>query len=150
MTLEDSIQEDSKIRIEEAIRLAELGTSGEIRVHVENKCKEDVLDRAAFIFSALDMHLTKQRNGVLIYIALSDRKFAIIGDAGIHEKIGSEYWDQIRSHAQKFFREENVEGGIIDAIERVGEKIRSIYPILPDDRNEITNKLSTHKNLKKR
>ena len=69
-----------KEEIKQAIGEAESNTSGEIRVHIESKCNEDVLDRAAFLFEKLEMHKTEQRNGVLFYLAVNSRKFAILGD----------------------------------------------------------------------
>ncbi|MBI5009345.1 MAG: TPM domain-containing protein [Bacteroidia bacterium] len=67
-----------------AVKEAEKSTSGEIRVHIETNCSEDVLDRAAWIFNKLKMHNTADRNGVLFYLAVTDRKFAVIGDGGIN------------------------------------------------------------------
>ena len=74
-------------RIEHAIAQAELTTSAELRVHLEDNCKEDPLDRAAYLFEKLEMHKTALRNGVLIYVAFQDRKLAILGDAGIHHHV---------------------------------------------------------------
>ena len=76
-----------------AIRIAEMDTSGEIRLHLEESCGDDVLDRAADIFRKLEMHKTELRNGVLIYLAVKDRQFAIIGDVGINEKVPENFWD---------------------------------------------------------
>ena len=78
--------EEEKENIKLSIKNAELDTSGEIRVHVENKCKGEVLDRAAYVFDKLKMNKTELRNGVLFYLAIKNRKFAIIGDSGINEK----------------------------------------------------------------
>lgn len=145
MTTEDSITPESKSRIEEAIRLAENGTSCELRVHLENKCPEDVMDRAAFIFAELDMHKTRFRNGVVIYIALEDRKVAILGDAGINECMEPNSWEHIRNRMIHYFKENNLEAGIIEAIKLVGEKIQHFFPIQKDDRNELPNIVTTGK-----
>ena len=77
-----------------AIKEAEKETSGEIRIHIETTCPGDVLDRAAWIFKKLGMDKTAERNGVLFYLAVKDRKFAIIGDAGINAKVPEGFWDE--------------------------------------------------------
>ena len=76
---------EEKVAIVSAIKVAETNTSGEIRLHVENNCAEDALDRAAYWFAELKMHQTAERNGVLFYLALADKKFAILGDMGINK-----------------------------------------------------------------
>jgi len=85
-----TIQE--KELIKKAILNAELDSSGEIRVHIENHCKGDVLDRAAYLFEKLEMTKTEQRNGVLFYLAAKDHKFAILGDAGINAVVEEGFW----------------------------------------------------------
>ena len=92
----DFFTSEQKAQILDAIKNAELNTSGEIRIHIEGKCREDVLDRAAFIFKKLNMHKTKLRNGVLFYLAINDHKFAILGDAGINAVTPENFWDQIK------------------------------------------------------
>jgi uncharacterized membrane protein len=91
------LNNEQKALVENAIREAELNTSGEIRVHVESEIKGDVLDRAAYLFEYLKMHKTAQRNGVLFYLAINTRKFAILGDAGINAKVPADFWDQIKT-----------------------------------------------------
>ena len=93
----ENISAVDQAKIIKAIEMAELNTSGEIRVHIESKCKEDTLDHAAFIFEKLEMHKTEQRNGILFYIALKDHKFAVLGDAGIHQKVGDEFWGKVKN-----------------------------------------------------
>jgi uncharacterized membrane protein len=87
---------DQQGQISEAIKNAEIRTSGEIRVHLEANCQGNVLDRAADVFEKLEMHKTKLRNGVLFYLAYEDRKFAILGDAGINSNVSENFWDQIK------------------------------------------------------
>lgn len=89
MTAGDLLSKESKEALVRAIRTAEKNTSGEIRVHLEQVCKGDPCLRAAYVFSRLGMFRTKDRNGVLIYLALKSHKFAIIGDSGINEKVGA-------------------------------------------------------------
>jgi len=87
---------DQKQQIVGAIKNAELDTSGEIRVHIENHCKKEVLDRASAVFASLKMHKTKLRNGVLFYLAIKDHKFAILGDGGLNAVIPDDFWDNIK------------------------------------------------------
>ena len=99
---------EDKIEIEKSIKTAELNTSGEIRVHIESKCPENELDRAAFWFSELKMHKTELRNGVLFYMAIDDRKFAILGDIGINVKVPNDFWDSTKELMLGFFKEDKV------------------------------------------
>ena len=93
-------------RIEQAIAHAEEQTSGEIRVYVEEKTQGEVLDRAAEVFEKLEMHKTALRNGVLFYLAIKDRKFAILGDAGINAKVGQDFWKEIKETMVEFLKKE--------------------------------------------
>src|SRR5699024_8661510 len=101
---EDKFTESEKEAITQAIKSAELNTSGEIRVHIENHCKDEVLDRAAEIFEVLKLHKTALRNGVLFYMAIKDHKFAILGDKGINEKVPEHFWDNIKEHMAGRFK----------------------------------------------
>ena len=105
MGIRSYFTEENKLEITNAIRVAETNTSGEIRVHIEKHCKENVLDRAAYIFEKLEMHKTKLRNGVLFYVALEDQKFAILGDAGINQKVPDNFWDEIKELVIGKFKE---------------------------------------------
>jgi len=87
------LTKDEQAQIVKAIESAELNTSGEIRVHLESLCSGDPFKRAVYLFNKLKMHKTKDRNGVLIYIAFESKKFAIIGDSGINEKVSDNFWD---------------------------------------------------------
>jgi uncharacterized membrane protein len=128
--------------ITRAISEAELNTSGEIRVHVENSFAGDVLDQASFIFKKLGMHNTDLRNGVLIYLALKNRQFAIIGDAGINHKVPEGFWDSIKDEMTGFFREGKFTEGLIAGITRSGEKLKEHFPYQRDDQNELSNEMS--------
>lgn len=101
----DFFSPDEQKAITQAIAEAEHKTSGEIRVHIENTLSGDVLDRAAFLFKQLGMSKTAQRNGVLIYLAVKSRQFAIIGDNGIHKVVPEKFWDQIKHEMLADFRE---------------------------------------------
>jgi uncharacterized membrane protein len=133
---------NQKEEIKLAIQQAELNTSGEIRVHIESKCKEDVLDRAAFLFRKLEMHNTEQRNGVLIYLAVNSRKFAIIGDSGINQLTPDDFWDQIKEMMRENFVEGNFTNGLIKGIEQVGESLKEFFPYEKGDINELPDDIS--------
>lgn len=127
-----------KERIKEAIQAAELLTSGEIQVFIEQNCAIDVLDRAAYQFKQLDMHKTAQRNGVLIYLALKDHKFAIIGDAGIHALTGPNFWNSTKETMVVLFKEGEVVKGLIAGIGMVGRALQEHFPRQADDKNELS------------
>jgi uncharacterized membrane protein len=131
-------QDDIKL----AIMNSELDTSGEIRVHIESVCKGEVLDRAAYMFKKLGMAKTAERNGVLIYLAISNRKFAIIGDSGIHNKVPPDFWDNIKLKMLDFFREGNFSDGLIYAISETGIHLKQYFPHSKDDVNELPDDIS--------
>ncbi|HCI56467.1 MAG TPA: TPM domain-containing protein [Bacteroidales bacterium] len=131
-----------KNAILEAIKEAEKNTSGEIRVHIETRCKEDVLDRAAWIFRKLGMDKTRERNGVLFYLAVKDRKFAIIGDAGINSKVPEGFWNQIKEIMEKNFKEGHFAEGLSEGIKLAGEKLKEYFPYNRDDINELSDDIS--------
>ena len=134
--------QEQKNIITEAIKSAELNTSGEIRIHIESKCKIDVLDRASEIFSKLQMHKTEQRNGVLFYVAIDDHKFAILGDAGINAKVSENFWDEINNTVISLFKEENYTEGISKGITMAGEQLKKHFPYQTDDVNELSDDIS--------
>ncbi len=125
-----------------AIHEAEHATSGEVRVHIETSCKGDVLDEAAWLFGKLGMHKTADRNGVLIYLALKERKFAIVGDTGINAVVPLGFWDNIRDHMRKRFSENLFTEGLTEGIIMAGEQLREHFPHAKDDINELTDTIS--------
>jgi uncharacterized membrane protein len=128
--------------IQDAIRMAEQKTSGEIRVHIDSKCYGNVLDRAAQVFAELNMHQTKLRNGVLFYLAWEDRKFAILGDAGIHAVVPDDFWDNIKIKMQLKFRAGQFKEGLCDGIQMAGEQLKEKFPVAEQDVNELSDKIS--------
>lgn len=130
-------------KVESAIELAERNTSAEIRVHLDEKCAENPLDRASFIFEKLGMHKTAERNGVLIYVAFADRKLAVIGDVGIHIHLPSDTWDHIKNGMTEQFSKGNYETGLCYAIAEIGGHLRQFFPRKHDDKNELSNSVST-------
>ena len=133
---------EEKEEIKKAIQTAELNTSGEIRVHIENKCTESELDRAAYWFSKLKMHITALRNGVLFYMAITDQKFAIIGDIGINAKVKSTFWDETKELMQGFFKEEKYAQGLSIGIIQAGMQLKENFPYQTDDVNELSDEIS--------
>jgi uncharacterized membrane protein len=131
-----------KEKIKEAIGNAENNTSGEIRLHVENRCKIDVLDCAAAWFEKLEMHKTKERNGVLFYLSVKDRKFAILGDAGINAVTPDNFWDKIKDEMLLLFRENKFTEGLVKGIEMAGEQLKEHFPHQKDDKNELSDEIS--------
>jgi len=134
--------EEEKKQIVEAIELAEKNTSGEIRVHIESSCKGDVLDQAAYIFKKLSMHKTELRNGVLFYLAVKNRKFAILGDAGINTKVPDNFWDKIQENVTAEFKMGNFAKGLASGIKMAGEQLKSHFPYQNDDINELSDEIS--------
>ena len=128
-----------------AVRTAEESTSGEVRVHIETSFSGDVLDRAAWIFKKLGMYKTVLRNGVLFYLAVEDKKFAVIGDAGINAKVPSGFWDNIKDVMQKNFREGKFTEGLSQGIIMAGEQLKTHFPHQADDVNELPDEISFDK-----
>lgn len=137
---------EQKQQITNAVKVAETNTSGEIRVHIERKCKADPLDRASYIFEKLEIHKTELRNGVLFYLATDDHKFAILGDAGINNKVPKDFWQEVNDIAISFFKEGNFAEGLEKSILKAGEQLKSHFPYQQDDVNELDDEISFGKN----
>lgn len=122
-----------------AIQSAERRTSGEIRVYVESRCRYvDPLHRAAEVFGGLHMEKTAGRNGVLVYVALKDRQLALFGDKGIHEKVGSEFWDERVKNILGHFNKADYAGGLARMITEIGEALQRHFPYdKGTDKNEL-------------
>jgi uncharacterized membrane protein len=146
MNVQKYFTEENKLQIANAIRVAETNTSGEIRLHIEKYCKEEVLDRAAYIFEKLEMHKTKLRNGVLFYLAIEDRKFAILGDAGINQKVSDDFWEKANETVLSSFKEGKLTEGLVEGILMAGEQLKEHFPYMKDDKNELSDEISFGKN----
>ncbi|MGB8490455.1 MAG: TPM domain-containing protein, partial [Bacteroidales bacterium] len=129
-------------RIREAIMEAEKETSGEIRVHIESGVRGKVLDRAAWIFRKIGMHATEQRNGVLFYLALKNREFAIIGDKGINSKVPDDFWDKTKDILQEHFRTGKFTDGLVEGILLAGKQLKQQFPYQKGDVNELPDEIS--------
>jgi uncharacterized membrane protein len=120
-----------------AIKEAELASSGEVRVFVESHCKGDIEKRTIDIFKQLKMHKTRERNGVLIYIAIKDRRFTIFGDEGIHQKMGFQFWNEEAVILKSFFVDNKIIDGLTATIISIGQILKEHFPYSTDDKNEL-------------
>jgi uncharacterized membrane protein len=134
---------EQQAHITDSIREAEKETSGEIRVHIETRLSGDVLDRAAWIFKRIGMHKTEKRNGVLFYLAVTNRKFAIIGDLGINSKVPENFWDEIKGVLEKHFQEAKFSEGLIKGIIAAGSQLKEHFPHQKNDVNELPDEISS-------
>ncbi|MFD1144053.1 TPM domain-containing protein [Larkinella insperata] len=135
--------EEEQQQIIQAIRSAEMETSGEIRVHIELLCPEpNVIDRAVQVFRQLGMEQTAQRNGVLFYLATDDRKFAVLGDEGINKVVPTDFWETTKNVMRDHFRQNQFTDGFCRGIERAGQQLRQYFPRLENDSNELSDEIS--------
>lgn len=136
--------EEEKREIQDAITRAERNTSGEIRVHLMKRFPQgaDPIEVGKTLFEKLGMTATAERNGILFLLELTGRHLVILGDQGIHEKVGAEFWDHIRDGAVEKFQREDFSGGLAHAIERCGEKLKTYFPYRKDDVNELSDQIT--------
>lgn len=142
MAISALISTDDEKAIIHAIEEAEKASSGEIRVHLEENCKTDPLDRAALIFAKLDMHKTELRNGVLFYLALKDKRLAILGDAGINAVVLPEFWHEVKDKMIPLLSEGRYADALSAGIQMAGEKLKEFFPYQENDKNELPNEIS--------
>lgn len=134
--------DEEQQRIQKAVADAERQTSGEIRVCIEKTCSDEALDRAVKYFAQLEMHKTRLRNGVLIYVATVDRKFAIIGDAGINKVVPADFWDTAKEDMLNQFKFGNLVEGIVTGVTRAGEQLKQYFPHQNGDKNELSDDIA--------
>lgn len=131
-------------RIVEAIRQAESTTSGEIKVHIEDRCPGgDPYRRATALFSQLGLQRTREHNAVLIYVAMGPRKLALLGDRGIHQEVGAPFWTEAVERMRTAFARGAFGEGIVGAVQAVGSRLAQRFPPRPDDKNELPDDIST-------
>ena len=135
-----SVQEEQEIV--EAIRQAELNTSGEIRVHIEKTSSISHNERTLEVFKMLKMFNTKAQNAVLIYIAVEDHKFVIYGDKGINDLVPKDFWEHTKNTMQQHFKEGNFKEGIVQGVLTAGEELKAHFPWTKDDVDELPNEVS--------
>jgi uncharacterized membrane protein len=138
----DFLTEADLEAVRRAILEAEANTSAEIRVHLDHRCPGDPMARAVALFEGLGMHKTAERHGVLIYVAITDRKLAVIGDRGIHERVGDQYWPELVAAVTSHFRDERPRDGLVHAVDELGQVLRQHFPRRPDDVDELGNEVS--------
>ena len=139
---EDFLTKEEEQEIVQAIVVAENNTSGEIRVHIEEHSEKLPLDRAQEVFFKLKMDKTKDRNGVLFYVCVADKKFAIIGDEGINNVVDTNFWNSTKEVVIANFKEKNFKKGLVDGILKAGEQLKSYFPFQSDDVDELSNEIS--------
>jgi uncharacterized membrane protein len=140
--VEDFLTATQEQEIIEAIRLAEKNTSGEIRVHLEKCATKDTLERAKEVFYFLKMDETKQKNGVLFYVAVDDKKFSILGDKGIDNGVPDDFWNSIKNKVLHQFTKGNYAEGLKQGIVETGQKLKEFFPYSSDDKNELPDEIS--------
>ena len=148
MDLESFLNEKEIKDLAVIISKAELLTSGEIRLHLEEKCQIDTETRALEVFCSLNMGKTRLKNAVLIYISYGDQKFAICGDKGIHENVSNRFWKSLRNSLRRSFEKKDFFNGISVTIMECGRQLRTYFPYQHDDINELENHVSFEKDLK--
>jgi uncharacterized membrane protein len=129
--------------IRRAIESAESGTSGEIRVHLDRRCPGDPVAAARAWFDKLGMRATARRNGVLLYLAIKDRKFALYGDEGVHGVLPEGTWERLRDAMVKEFAKGRFAEGIAGAVASIGESLKAHFPHEDGDKDELADDLST-------
>jgi len=134
---------DALEAIRHAIAAAEAHTSGEIRVHLDPRCSEDPLHRAKIVFTTLGMQRTSGRNAVLIYVSVEDRRLALVGDAGVAARVPPSFWTQCCAELAAHLHAGRAAEGLVAVVREVGETLRRSFPRAPDDRNELSDDIST-------
>ena len=142
MSKQKFFTEKQQEEIIKSIENAELNTSGEIRLHLEDTCKSDPVKRAIEVFEKLGMHETKLRNGVLFYLSIKDKKIAVIGDKGINDIVPTNFWDDIKNEIINHFKNNQFTDGLCKGIEKSGEKLKIHFPFDSNDTNELSNDIS--------
>lgn len=138
MKTRDFLKQLHEDQIAAAIREAELRTSGEIRVFVSQKNIDDPIAAARSEFARLGMTKTLGKNGVLIFVAPGVRKFAVIGDAGVHQRCGDEFWKELTNEMSGHFRSLRFTEGIIHGVRKAGQLLAQHFPKSSDDKNELS------------
>ena len=136
------LTKEEEQEIVQAIQIAEKDTSGEIRVHIEKTTSIDAFDRALEVFHLLKMDETALKNGVLIYLAVDDHSFVICGDEGINNVVENDFWDCTKDAMLAHFKTGNFKQGLIDGILRAGDRLKTHFPYVEGDENELSNEIS--------
>ena len=139
---EDFLTKEEEQEIVQAIIASENNTSGEIRVHIEEHSEKPPLERAQEVFFELKMDETQDRNGVLFYVCVADKKFAIIGDKGINDIVAADFWNTTKEVVIANFKEKQFKKGLVEGILKAGEQLKSYFPYQSNDEDELSNEIS--------
>lgn len=142
MSLKDFFTKEEETLILTAIKQAEFHTSGEIRVRIEENAGPDIMQTARSAFEALDMRKTQLRNGVMFLLAVLDKKFVILGDDGINNKVPADFWEKTRDIVQENFRKNLFAQGLAEGVKLAGEQLAAFFPREKKDANELPNAIS--------
>ena len=140
--VEDFLTAEEEQEIIEAIVASEKNTSGEIRVHIEATSKIDHFSRAQQLFHFLKMDNTKEGNGVLIYVAVDDKKFVIYGDTGIDRAVPKGFWDTTKDAMASHFTKGDFKQGIVEGVLMAGKELEAHFPWNHNDTNELSDAIS--------
>lgn len=133
---------EQEAELVQAIARAEMKTSGEIRVHLEQIPCNNALQRAQEVFFLLNMEKTQHQNGILFYVNTTSKQFALIGDEGIHKKVTELFWESTKNEVIFHFKKGEFYNGLLKGIKKVGEQLQYFFPYLPNDVNELPNEIS--------
>ena len=136
------LSKEEEQEIVQAIVEAEKNTSGEVRVHIENHSNKTPLERAQEVFFELKMEATNDRNGVLFYVSVTDKKFAIIGDQGINELVATDFWNATKEIVLNHFKQGAFKQGLVEGIIKAGEMLEKYFPWEHGDVNELSDEIS--------
>ncbi|MEJ1224089.1 TPM domain-containing protein [Sediminicola sp. 1XM1-17] len=140
--VEDFLTAEEEAAVVAAIVRAEKNTSAEIRVHIERHTDQDHFERAKAVFHYLKMDNTKEENGVLIYVAVHDKRFVVLGDKGINTLVPKDFWDTTREAIEKQFKQRKFMQGLIDGVLKAGEALAEHFPWDHNNTNELSNEVS--------
>lgn len=136
------LSDEEEDKITDAIEAFEKRTSGELRVHLERKLHKPILEQARDVFHRLGLTETRDRNAVLFFVAVADHKFAVLGDAGINQKVPPDFWEEIVKHVHDRFVKREFGDGLVEGIRMAGEALVAHFPPRADDKNELPNEIS--------
>ena len=140
--MKNALSASEKERVKHAVLTAEKETSGEIRVHIDQTCPGDPLDRAIELFQQLGMEATQYRNAALIYLSLKDHKGAIVGDTALNEVVPQHFWDDECALMISHFKRGKIADGLCAGVLEVGKELARYFPLTADSKNELSNDLS--------
>ena len=137
------LSEEQEQNLVDAITAAELNTSGELRIHLERSSgRKSAEERAKEWFGKLEMHKTAEKNGVLFYLAIEDRKLALWAGEGINEKVPADFWQRIVDAMIAEFKVDHFSEGLIKGVHMAGEALGEYFPRQDDDVDELSNEIS--------